>query len=99
MEQENRPLVNGAYLEYLDKPLVRQGDTICYGDMNEKYILTLDILSYDEKGLPDDIFVTVVESQNQTKVFKSAPKKGLSDAFSIGLIWLERALKAESKAD
>ena len=27
------PLVGGSYLMYKDRPLVREGDTICYGDM------------------------------------------------------------------
>lgn len=39
-------LVEGKYLEYKGKPLVREGDTICYGDMNDKCILILEILSY-----------------------------------------------------
>ena len=38
-------LVEGKYLEYLDKPLVREGDTICYGDMSEKCFLILEIIS------------------------------------------------------
>jgi hypothetical protein len=44
MADEKRPKVSGSYLEYLDKPLVREGDTICYGDMNEKCILILEIM-------------------------------------------------------
>ena len=28
MAQQSKPLVEGKYLEYLDKPLVREGDTI-----------------------------------------------------------------------
>ena len=39
MAQETRPLVEGKYLEYLDKPLVREENTICYGDKNDKCIL------------------------------------------------------------
>ena len=53
-------LVEGKYLEYKGKPLVREGDTICYGDMNDKCILILEILSYkneDGKSLPDNIFI------------------------------------------
>ena len=32
---DTRKKVEGKFLEYLDKPLVREGNTICYGDMNE----------------------------------------------------------------
>ena len=33
--------VSGKYLEYKGKPLVREGDTICYGDKTDKCFLPL----------------------------------------------------------
>ena len=42
---DKRELVSGEYLEYKGKPLVREGNTICYGDMSEKCILILEIMS------------------------------------------------------
>ena len=89
-------LVEGKYLEYKGKPLVREGDTICYGDMNEKCILILEILSYkkeDGKELPDNIFVQVVDPKNQTNILRQGSKQGLFEAFELGLIWLEHELK------
>ena len=83
------------YLEYKGKPLVREGDTICYGDMNEKCILILEIMSYKGEGngkVPDKIFVQVIDAKDQTKIIKQGEKTGLHDAFSMGVIWLERAL-------
>ena len=68
---EEIKLVEGKYLEYKGRPLVREGDTICYGDMNDKCILILEILSYkkeDGKDLPDNIFIQVVETKNQTNI-------------------------------
>ena len=96
MAQDARPQVAGKYLEYLDKPLVREGDTICYGDMNEKAILILEIMSYKEENgvrVPKDVFIQVVNPKDQTKILKQGKKEGLHDAFSIGLVWLEMALK------
>lgn len=96
MAQDNRPLVSGSYLEYLDKPLVREGDTIVYGDMSEKAILILEILNYHEVNgtkLPKDILIQVIDSKNPTKIIKQGNKEGLHDAFSIGVIWLDLALK------
>lgn len=98
MAQETRPLVEGKYLEYLDKPLVREGDTICYGDMNEKCILILEIMSYKEvdgKQVPKNILIQVIDSKDPSKILKQGSKEGLYDAFSIGLIWLDLALKAK----
>ena len=92
---ENRKQVSGKYLEYKGRPLVREGNTICYGDMREKCILILDIMSYKEvegNNLPDKIFIQIVDSKDPTKVIKQGQKNGLYDAFSIGLVWLESAL-------
>ena len=98
MAQETRPLVEGKFLEYLDKPLVREGDTICYGDMNEKCILVLEIFSYKEvngKQVPKNILIQVIDSKDPTKIIKQGNKEGLYDAFSLGLVWLDLALKAK----
>ena len=92
---ETRQKVSGKYLEYKGKPLVREGNTICYGDMTEKCILVLEIMSYttvDDISVPDKIFVQVIDSKDPTKIVKQGEKNGLYDAFSIGLVWLERAL-------
>ena len=95
MAEETRPLVSGKYLEYLDRPLVREGDTICYGDMTEKCILILEILSYNkETGTPENVLIQVIDSKDPNKIIKQGNKKGLSDAFSTGLVWLERALQS-----
>ena len=96
MAQEKRPLVGGKYLEYMGRPLVRQDDTICYGDMTEKCILILEIFSREEStGLPKTVLIQVVDSQDPNKIIKQGQKDGLYNAFSIGLIWLERALQVE----
>ena len=98
MAQETKPLVEGKYLEYLDKPLVREENTIVYGDMNEKCILILEIMSYkdvDGKQMPKDVFIQVIDSKDPTKIIKQGKKEGLYDAFSIGLVWLDLALKAK----
>ena len=93
---EEIKLVEGTYLEYKGRPLVREGDTICYGDMNDKCILILEILSYknDEgKDLPDNIFIQIVDPKNQTNILRQGSKQGLFEAFELGLIWLEHELK------
>ena len=89
------PTIKGKYLMYKNRPLVREGDTICYGDMSEKYILIMEIFSYkveDGMKLPDTVLVQVVESEDQNKIVRQGEKKGLYEAFGYGLIWLEQAL-------
>lgn len=93
---DERKLVSGKYLEYKGKPLVREGDTICYGDMSEKCILILEIMSYkthEGNEVPDNILVQIIDSKDPNNIIKQATKKGLHEAFTYGTVWLEQALK------
>ena len=97
MNIDERTLVSGKYLEYKGKPLVREGDTICYGDMNsDKCILILEIMSYKDvngNSIPDTILIQIIDSKDPSKIVKQGQKAGLYEAFSLGTIWLETALK------
>ena len=69
--------VEGEYLQYQGKPLVREGNTIIYGDLNhDPYALVLEIMSYKEEAgekVPDKILVQIVDAKDPTKknvVFK-----------------------------
>ena len=93
-------LVEGKYLEYKDRPLVREGNTICYGDKTERCFLLLEIMSYQKdeatgEDLPDKIFIQIIDSNDPNKIIKQGEKTGLYDAFSLGLVWLERELNAK----
>ena len=80
LDMNGMPTVSGKYLMYKDRPLVREGDTICYGDMSEKYILILEIFGYKEENgvkVPDTVLVQVVESEDQTKIVRQGQKNGL----------------------
>ena len=96
---DKRELVSGEYLEYKGKPLVREGNTICYGDMSEKCILILEIMSYKEvngKKVPKNILIQVIDSKDPSKIIKQGSKEGLYDAFSLGVVWLDLALKSKN---
>ena len=97
---ETRQKVEGKFLEDLDKPLVREGNTICYGDMNEKCILVLEIMSYKEvdgKKLPKDVFIQVIDAKDPNKIIKQGQKQGMHAAFEMGLIWLDLELKKSAQ--
>ena len=92
-------LVEGKYLVYKDRPLVREGNTICYGDKAEKCFLLLEIMSYktDEvsgEQLPDKILIQIIDSNDPNKIIKQGDKSGLHDAFTLGVVWLEMELNA-----
>ena len=93
--------VNGKYLMFRGKPLVRQGNQICYGDMQDKYVMFLIILSEKtvkvgdaDVTLPDKIIGQIVNTDPNApfseKIAKQFEKTGLYDAFCTGLITLDR---------
>ena len=93
---DTRKIVSGKYLEYKGKPLVREGNTICYGDMTDKCVLLLEIMSYkktDDGELPDKILIQVIDPQDPTKILRQGSKIGLYEAFSLGLVWYEHEMK------
>ena len=103
MSEELRSLaenvVIGKYLEYKGKPLVRNENSICYGDMSDKYVLLLTIMNYKEvKGvqIPDKVLVQILKTDTSLsqydRIEKQDMKDGLFEAFDIGMIWLERLL-------
>lgn len=94
----------GKYLMYKGKPLVRENNIICYGDMKDEYILFLMILSNKTidtpsgpKEVPDAILVQVLGREEgkpgHSKIVKQWQKNGLYDALDIGIVTLDR-LKA-----
>ena len=93
-----KAVLNGKYLMYKGKPLVREKNAICYGSMEDKYILFLIILTNKKIGdaeVPDRVIVQVISADPAApadkKLYRQGEKQGLYDAFDIGLIWLERA--------
>lgn len=92
---EAKNLVSGKYLEYRGWPLVREENTICYGDMNEKCILILEIMTYKDE-LPDKILIQVVDSKDQSKIIRQGQGKGLYEAFNLGVIWLDHECRKEN---
>ena len=91
---ETRDMVKGNILYYKNKPLVREKDTICYGDFTEKCVLIFEIMSYVEKEgqkVPGKIFIQVIDSESG-KILKQAEKEGMFDAFTYGIFWYEKFL-------
>ncbi len=93
-------LNKNQYVLYKGLPLVRDGDVLCYGDLDEKYILTLNILAKDDKNTPNMIMVQICHSNDRNKIVKGkqAFKTDLYEALDLGREWLVHLLKEESKA-
>lgn len=87
--------IKGKFLEYKGKPLVRQGNELYYGDMSDKFILFLMIMSYkkDEKlnvQFPDKIMIQIIPTNGSQEVKKQGGANGLFEALDLGSAWLER---------
>lgn len=92
--------INSEFLTYKGKPLVRKDDVIYYGDMGEKYVVMLQVLSTKKIGGTDvadkvsvQLMLTDPDVRPKEKIVKKSEKNGLYNAMDIGAIWLERALK------
>ena len=85
-------LNKNQYVLYKGLPLVRDGDVLCYGDLNEKYILTLNILAKDASENPNMIMVQICHTNDRNKIVKGkqAFKKDLFEALDLGGIWLDK---------
>jgi len=88
-----------GYLLYKGRPLVRNGDTIYYGSMAEKYVIMLTVESTKKVGTLDvaekvliQLMYTDPELRTRDRVVKKSEKVGLYNAMDLGAVWLERAL-------
>lgn len=92
--EDTRQQVKGSYLYYKNKPLVREKDTICYGDFSEKCVMLFEIMSYEEQDgirTPGKILIQILDSQSG-QILKQADKVGLHEAFTYGMFWYEKIL-------
>ena len=85
------------FLTYKGKPLVRQGNTIYYGDMADDYVIMMQILAKKEVGDKDkaEVASTDPNASMKERIIKTSEKKGLYAAMDIAEIWLQRALAHE----
>lgn len=79
-------------LIYKDKPLVKRGNTVIYGDINDEYYILIEILDttpYQDLEIATDVVVSLMSNG---AVVKKAEREGLYRALDIGAYWLEEAL-------
>ena len=91
--------IKGKVLEYKGKPLVRQDNELYYGNMSDKFILFLMIMTEkeDEKTkttVPGKVMVQIIPTDGSNRVEKQGMANGLYEALDLGSAWLERANRA-----
>lgn len=83
------------YTTYCGKPLVQNGNIICYGNPGRKAVLVLTVLTtkdFHGKEIPDMIFMQI-QNPSTGETLKQSEKFGLYEALDLGKVWLERELK------
>ena len=87
------------FLEYRGKPLVRNGNTIYYGNMSDPFVIILQIMgtkTVQDMEVADRVLIQLVSTdpdcRPRDRIIKKSEKKGLYNAMDIATIWLERAL-------
>ncbi len=89
------------FLMYKGRPLVRNGNTIYYGYMDEPVVAILQIMSTTEiqgEEVAEKINLQLFRTdptiiKMKEKIVKKAERTGLFDALDVGSVWLERELK------
>ncbi|MBC3516427.1 hypothetical protein H8K20_08460 [Neobittarella massiliensis] len=87
-------------LMYRGKPLVRCGNDMYFGSMDDRYIVYMQILSTQKQGdedVADKVWLSLMNTNTDLspieRIVKSSEKKGIWGALEIAEIWLERANK------
>lgn len=87
------------FLMYKNRPLVRNGKTVYYGNMTDKYVIKMEIKSskkVDDLEVADKVAVSLIHTDDnmspKDRIIKSSEKDGLYEALDLGAIWLKRAL-------
>lgn len=90
------------FLEYKGRPLVRSGNVLYYGNMSDRYVVMLQVLStktVKDMDVADKVQVQLMSTdpdlRMKDRIIKKSEKNGLYNAMDIGSIWLERALEKE----
>lgn len=83
---------------YKGKPMARRGDTIYYGDLNEKYVIIFTIKSKKKVGdleVADSVTIDLCTNNGagKEKVIKKATRESLFEAIDIAEFWLEDAIE------
>ncbi len=87
------------FLMYKGKPLVRCGNTIYYGDLSEKCVVMMQVLTtktVNGQEVADKISVQLLSTDEELRmkdrILKKSEKQGLYTALDVGAVWLERSL-------
>lgn len=84
-------------LTYKGKPLLRCGNTIYYGNPEDKYVVTFRLEDQEPLGdlqLSKKVVVELKTNEgSRSTLIRQAERDGLYKALDVGIYWLEQALE------
>lgn len=85
------------FFTYKNRPLVRKGNQIYYGDMSNEVVVLLSVQTekeFKDLSLAENIQIQLISTDPKTPpqdlVIKNATRKGMFEALDLANIWLER---------
>ncbi len=92
-------MANKEFFTYKGRPLVRCGDELYYGSMEDRFVIRMQVKTKKTVGdleIADKVTVQLMctdpDLSPRKQLIKSSEKTGLFLAIDIADIWLERAL-------
>lgn len=89
-------------LTYKNRPFVRCGNTVCYGNPSDNNIVVFNIESSSrikDLDVPSKILVRLVSTnlsvKSKNRVVKEASKNSFFEAMDIALAWLDNSNQAK----
>jgi hypothetical protein len=99
-----KALTEREVLIYREKPLLRDGNTLYYGDFAENFIVRFTILETEKVNdldMAKKVIIELLEKNgddiSSAKLTKKAERTSMWAALDIGIYWLEDILEMEKE--
>lgn len=97
-KKTSKEKIGSPFILYKGKPLVRCGNVIYYGSLNDRYVVKMEIKNQNPKDdlqIASRVTVEMMETNTKIadtkKIVKTSEKNGLYAAIDIADAWLSRA--------
>ncbi len=98
-------MANGEFLTYKGYPLVRNNNTIYFGNSYDPFTVMMQVLTTREVGnikVADKVFIRLLNTDPNIPpaemIVKQSEKRGLSAAIELSFVWLEKANASKKQA-
>ena len=95
-------MAKNEFFMYKNKPLVRCGDTLYYGNMTDPYVVRIKIKTkkkINDMEVADKVSLQLMSTAQdisaRKQVIKSSERNGLYSAMDFAEVWLRRALRTK----